>query len=331
MAYDKVVESYARFGRVQGWTGPLFPAKAERVSVWIAHEAHRLTREGKQLFKKTLETKVYALLSWHKDLGYTTDGVVSPRVQRVITGANRFHGVNVKPQPLPITLPILRAVVKEIRENVGLYGGVSTALALVACYTVGFACFMRMGELTYTSFDHQFDLSRSAITIDDHGNPSLLRLSASKTDPFRIGISIPIPKGPTDICPVRHLRRWMIATRSRPHDPPLLTLGNDLNFPKSKVVNYLTKALTNAGYPGHKFSGHSLRRGAATWAASVGMSATQIQTLGRWSSDAYKLYVDAGPRSHLEAGRRLLFSTSEDSSLDPSGIPRPAQVWRPAI
>ena len=37
---------------------------------------------------------------------------------------------------------------------------------------------------------------------------------------------------------------------------------------------------------------HSFRRGAATWTAEVGISEAQIQTLGRWRSDAYKAYIE---------------------------------------
>ena len=32
--------------------------------------------------------------------------------------------------------------------------------------------------------------------------------------------------------------------------------------------------------------------GAATWAAQVGITETEIQTLGRWKSDAYKAYME---------------------------------------
>lgn len=39
------------------------------------------------------------------------------------------------------------------------------------------------------------------------------------------------------------------------------------------------------------YSGHSFRIGAASAAAAVGVPAYFIKMLGRWSSDAYHLYV----------------------------------------
>lgn len=329
-SYHQAVDAYVAFCRVRGWTPPYFPATADRVGVWIAHEARRSVLSGKGLFKKTLKRKLFALLSWHKDLGMATDGVTSPRVERVIVGANRFHGVRVKEQPLTITLPILRKVLEVIRMHPELYGGRVGSLALIAAFTLGFACFMRMGEITYSVFDARFDLCRTSITFGENGNPCLLKIPASKTDVFRQGVVMTVPTGPTEVCPVRALCRYMIATFLRAPTEPLFQL-HGRKFPKGTVVGYLGKALREAGYPAQKFTGHSLRRGAATWAASIGMSATDIQTLGRWNSDCYRLYIDAGPNDHLRAGKRLLSATIDDSTLSRSGIPQPGQVWRPAL
>ena len=42
-----------------------------------------------------------------------------------------------------------------------------------------------------------------------------------------------------------------------------------------------------------KFSGHSFRWGAASSATAMGFNDYEIQQLGRWHSDSYKLYVDS--------------------------------------
>lgn len=313
-----------------GWAPPWFPASSTRVGQWIAHEAHGVIRKGGKLYRKTLKRKVQALASWHKDLGMEAEFSESTRVDRIIKGANRLHGICVKDQPLPITLPILRRIVSVIRDYPLLFGGHIASLALVAAFTLGFACFLRMGELTFSTFYPKFDLQRSSIGLDAAGQPAFITLKASKTDPFRIGVTTTIPTGPADVCPVRALRRWMLATRSRSPSSALFTLDRS-SFIKRTVVGYLSKALMEAGYPASRFTGHSLRRGAATWASSIGMSAQEIQTLGRWNSDCYKLYIDAGPEHHRRFGARLLTASDTELSLPSNGLPTPGQVWRPAL
>jgi hypothetical protein len=57
------------------------------------------------------------------------------------------------------------------------------------------------------------------------------------------------------------------------------------------VVNcWLRAILSNVGIRG-TYSSHSFRIGAATTAASAGIPDHLIKTLGRWSSNAYLLYI----------------------------------------
>lgn len=53
------------------------------------------------------------------------------------------------------------------------------------------------------------------------------------------------------------------------------------------------------------FSGHSFRRGAATAAAEAGFTEYEIQLLGRWRSDAYKLYIESSRSRILNLSTRL--------------------------
>jgi hypothetical protein len=47
--------------------------------------------------------------------------------------------------------------------------------------------------------------------------------------------------------------------------------------------------------------GHSFRRGAATWAGSVGLSDYDIKMLGYWSSDCFLRYIDSDRDQRLKA------------------------------
>lgn len=43
------------------------------------------------------------------------------------------------------------------------------------------------------------------------------------------------------------------------------------------------------------YAGHSLRAGGATYFAARGWSDDRIQALGRWSTDAYRIYIRENP------------------------------------
>jgi hypothetical protein len=65
-------------------------------------------------------------------------------------------------------------------------------------------------------------------------------------------------------------------------------------------VSHLQAALQRAGIQQENYNGHSFRIGAATTAAQKGLEDSLIQTLGRWKSGAYKVYIKL-PRSQLAA------------------------------
>ena len=50
----------------------------------------------------------------------------------------------------------------------------------------------------------------------------------------------------------------------------------------------------------HDYGGHSLRAGSATYYASLGLSDSIIQALGRWSSSAWKIYIRDNPSIRAE-------------------------------
>lgn len=82
-------------------------------------------------------------------------------------------------------------------------------------------------------------------------------------------------------------------------------------------TQYMHSPLLKVGVDPKGYSGHSFRRGAASSAATLGLTDLEIQQLGRWRSDAYKLPQPL-VSSHLHVGfigPVLLLSISLFSSL----------------
>ena len=59
----------------------------------------------------------------------------------------------------------------------------------------------------------------------------------------------------------------------------------------SHFTQQLRQAPNFCGLDSSKYKSHSFRIGAASLAADQGLSDAQIRHLGRWKSDAFKLYI----------------------------------------
>ena len=54
----------------------------------------------------------------------------------------------------------------------------------------------------------------------------------------------------------------------------------------------LRECLKALGYPADKYSGHSFRRGGASFALQCGLPTDLIKLQGDWSSNAYERYLE---------------------------------------
>ena len=115
-----------------------------------------------------------------------------------------------------------------------------------------------------------------------------VRLKASKTDPFRKGCFIHISRGNSLLCAVQSLITYLHVQGKGAG--PLFLFQGGRPLSRAALSDWLRRILSAAGISG-SFSSHSFRIGAATVAARNGVPDHLIQALGRWSSDAYQLYI----------------------------------------
>jgi len=76
--------------------------------------------------------------------------------------------------------------------------------------------------------------------------------------------------------------------------------GQDDSAPLSWgfFILWVRAGLTCMGFEASKFSGHSFHHGMASSAAAVSFNNYEIQLMGRWHSDSYKLYIN-NSQAHL--------------------------------
>ena len=111
-------------------------------------------------------------------------------------------------------------------------------------------------------------------------------------DQEKKGVTVVIDKTGDDICPVSALLSYLALRGNKPG--PLLQWEDGSPLSKPKFVKEVRAALTTAKLPAHNFA---FCQGAVTTAAMVGIQDLTIQTLGRWKSSAYLLYIKTHPKT----------------------------------
>ena len=218
------------------------------------------------------------------------------RLRQVLKGVKIEAGNQGKPprSRLPITPMILRKLK-------GVWLGIEHSadnLMLWAASTTTFFTFCRSGEITVEnerSYDPSCHLAYEDVAVDDATAPQALsiRLKCSKTDQERRGVRVVVGRTGNDLCPVTALLNYLAARGDKPG--PLFRWMDGSPLSRTRFVAEVRKALSQANLPASSFAGHSFRIGAATTAASAGVEDSTIQTLGRWKSDSYLLYVRLEP------------------------------------
>ena len=129
-------------------------------------------------------------------------------------------------------------------------------------------------------FEHMiWDISRFSIFVPK-----------SKTDQAAKGTWLTLHAFPdSPICPVRLVGQFLQVRGAGGGSFFIHDNGIPLSVYQFNTV--FRKCLTTLNLGGLPLSSHSFRIGAATEAARLGLDVVSIKRIGRWQSDAYKLYI----------------------------------------
>ncbi len=134
-------------------------------------------------------------------------------------------------------------------------------------------------------------------------------IKQSKTDQIKKGHFVYIFNLSSPIQPYQAVREYLrlrISQAKSPLEPLFLDhAGNPVS--RTWFQKQLKSILLSAGISATNFSSHSFRIGAATSAAQKGLTKHQIQTLGRWSSEAFQSYIRTD-QFHIKSAHQTLIS-----------------------
>ena len=190
-----------------------------------------------------------------------------------------------KPPRIPITSPLLLTLGRNLWNSSTKF---TDKVMLWAAMLTAFYGFLRVSEYTSShtkSYNPNTTLCYEDIKILSNSTIQI-HIKASKTDPFRLGVSIELHRNDTTLCPVQAMTHLLNYHPTR--QGPLFTWGDGRYLTRSSWAAVLRKIK-----PPHisNMSSHSFRIGAATTAAAVGHPRWLIQALGRWSSNCYRDYI----------------------------------------
>ena len=149
---------------------------------------------------------------------------------------------------------------------------------------MAFYGFLRASEFATTSLTWQH--------VQLVGNKYTVFIKQSKTDPFRCGHTITIHASGTSTCSVRALQIYVEAVLQPQDNSPVFTGGRFSPLNRQHLTSTIRRLLQDTNYSKQNYSSYSFRSDAATTAAAAaGIPDWLIKVLGRWSSNAYQLYV----------------------------------------
>ena len=201
-------------------------------------------------------------------------------------------------------LPITPAILKRIFPYLNM--SKPQDLALWCAYLISFYGLLRKSNAVPKSskYDVNKVLVRRNISIDIENNMVYLYLGYGKTNNFCTrDIVIPIP-GNEDLAldPVRHLNALFRTVNSSPSSPAF-SYASDKFIKYSDFTSRLKSLLKKFNIDPSLYSGHSFRRGGATFLHLCGGTALMIQASGDWSSQCFTryLYLSEAERLHSQA------------------------------
>ena len=217
--------------------------------------------------------------------------------------AIRRHDRDNQCSRLPITLQLLHVIKRELSHKQSL-ASVDKAI-FWAAFTLAFYGFLRASEYTSPSPTHylrQLHLLRQDITIRKEGME--VHIKGSKTDQFKKSTTLHVARLDMPTCPVRAMEKFL-GQSSHKNSRPLFTFHNGRFLTRIDVSSMTKSLLAHTVRDVSLYSSHSYRIGAATTAAAAGLPDSQIQTLGRWHSSAYRSYIRTSPESLHKAIKRM--------------------------
>jgi len=300
--YTTGIKSYIRFCMIHNL--PLNPTP-QNLARYIAYVSQYIN-SGPQY----LSGIRHFLLEFFPDFD---DNRSSTLVQATIRGSKKVRG-----NPIHRKLPLRTSHLQTFHDLAKSSNSYDDLLFVTIISCAFYGCH-RIGELVQKNDQSLFDwhkiIKRASLSFPD-GYYVQYHLPYHKSDPFYHGTDVRfVPQAIAD--PISLLRQYC-HQRDAHHGlrAPLFLRENGSHPTRSWFEHRLHSHLPRS------YGAHSMRAGGATFYASLGLNESIIQSLGRWSSSAWKIYLRDHPA--VQAAQQLSLFASHQllaTSLTPPPPP----------
>ncbi len=297
-----------------------WPAPPDTICLWMTALASRRAPDA-PLQHRSIKYYLAALNTAHEVAGLPppTRDRDCPRVARTLKGIKREQGTIEKRPRLPITVALLRQMQPLLDPTRAIDRLIWAAMCTATC------ALLRLGELTVDpqhAAHRTLRLQDLALFTSDgacvpaHAPRTMLSplraeqishmqltVRASKTDPFSKGACITIA---TPIAIAALLSLLCAHPRSGEPHAPIFAHSNGAPLQRRPLVDIARTLLAQLGHNPDAYAGHSFRKGGASSLAAAGVAPYTIQTMGRWASNCYQLYIDLPIAHTIAAGRAMV-------------------------
>ncbi|WP_409267367.1 site-specific integrase [Massilia sp. BHUDP2] len=269
--------------------GGLLPASGDTIARYLAEHASTLSIS-------TLQQRLAALASWHRDHGFA-DPTKAPLVRQVLKGIRSLHPSQQK-QARPVQLEEVSQIVSWVDQMVSLavdHNRHPDELRYTrdrALLLLGFWRGFRGDELTRLRVEHTKAVAGQGISCF---------LPRSKGDRNAQGVTFRTP-ALQRLCPVDAYLAWTKVSGIK-EGPVFRGIDRWGNIrPEGLHINSLVPLLRSlflaAGIAeADEYSGHSLRRGFASWATSNGWDLKTLMEYVGWRDVQSAIrYLETGER-----------------------------------
>ena len=251
----------------------------------------------------SIKNYVYGLQTAAQFHGWWFPNLSTPHFKHLFKGLAKGLS-HIPKRAYPVSPPILLKLFSKL-DMTSPYD-----VSFWAVTVIGFQLFARISNLlppTPGKFEVSKQLTRKDVSVA--ADAVVINLKWSKTNQLgdRI-VSCPLVQIPgSPLCPKSCLLSVLMMSPGSFSDHLFAYRhqGRLLLITQSEYVKYLRKKLKEVGLSAEIFSGHSLRRGGATWAFASGVRSELIKSHGDWRSDSYLSYLQFSFDDKLQVSRLM--------------------------